>query len=127
MTYQVTQAQEKVYTEYKDAIIACFKAVGLSLAINGLEDYLLKVQDCLNLTIRDQQIAPEGTIENLAIINNDSEFTIEVDNNKRGLLYIAQEVANSIQIKEEDKNDIITNSGVKLDKRFNLNKEGEFD
>ena len=29
--------------EYKDAIVACFKNVGLLLAIDGLEDYMLKV------------------------------------------------------------------------------------
>jgi len=99
----------------------------LSLAIDGLKDYLLKVQDCLNLTIRDWRIALKSTAENLAIVNNNSEFTIEVDDNKRGLLYIAQEVADGIQIKEEDENDVTTNSGVKLKERVNLDKEGEFD
>jgi len=39
--------------EHKDAIIACFKNVRLLLTINGLEDYLLKVRDCLNLTVGD--------------------------------------------------------------------------
>jgi len=39
--------------EYKDAIVACFKNVGLLLAIDGLEDYMLKVRDCLNLTVGD--------------------------------------------------------------------------
>jgi hypothetical protein len=39
--------------EHKDAIIACFKNVGLLLAIDGLEDYILKVRDCPNLTIKD--------------------------------------------------------------------------
>jgi len=34
-------------------------------------------------------------------------------------------VADGIQIKEEDKNDVITNSGVELDERFNPNEEGE--
>jgi hypothetical protein len=53
MTHWVAQAWEKVYMEHKDAIIACFKAIGLSLAIDGLEDHLLKVRDCPNLTIRD--------------------------------------------------------------------------
>ena len=48
MTHWVTQAFERVYIEHKDAIIACFKNVGLLLAVDGLEDYLLKVQDCLN-------------------------------------------------------------------------------
>jgi len=43
------------------------------------------------------------------------------------LLYIIKEVAKGIIIKEEDKNNIITNLGILLNKRFNLNKEGEFD
>ena len=42
-------------------------------------------------------------------------------------MYIAQEVADGIQIKEEDENDVTTNSGVKLKERVNLDKEGEFD
>jgi hypothetical protein len=42
-------------------------------------------------------------------------------------LYIAQEVANGIQIKKEDENDVITDSGVELDERFNPDKEGESD
>jgi hypothetical protein len=36
-------------------------------------------------------------------------------------------VANGIQIKEEDENNMTTNSGVKLKERVDLNKEGEFD
>ena len=36
-------------------------------------------------------------------------------------------MAKGIIIKEEDKNNIITNLGILLNKRFNLNKEGEFD
>jgi len=43
------------------------------------------------------------------------------------LLYTIKEVAKGIIIKEEDKNNIITNLGILLNKRFNLNKEGEFD
>ena len=43
------------------------------------------------------------------------------------MLYIIKEVAKGIIIKEEDKNNIITNLGILLNKRFNLNKEGEFD
>ena len=43
MTHWVVQAFERVYVEHKDAIVACFKNVGLSLAINGLKDYMLKV------------------------------------------------------------------------------------
>ena len=36
-------------------------------------------------------------------------------------------MAKGIIIKEEDKNNIITNLGILLNKRFNLNKEGESD
>ena len=39
--------------EHKDAIVACFKNVKLSLAVDGLEDYMLKVRDCPNLTVGD--------------------------------------------------------------------------
>jgi hypothetical protein len=37
------KAFERVHLKHKDAIIACFKNVGLSLAVNGSEDHLLKV------------------------------------------------------------------------------------
>ena len=75
--------------EYKDAIVACFKNVRLSLAVDGLEDYMLKVRDCLNLIVGDWQKALEGTTENLAIIDEDGEDIIEVDDNTMGLLYTA--------------------------------------
>jgi hypothetical protein len=127
MTYWVAQAWEKVYTEHKDAIITCFKAVGLSLTVDGSEDHLLKVRDCLNLTVGDWRITPEGTAENPAIVDNDGESTIEVNDNERGLLYTAQEVAEGIQIKEEDKNDVTTNSGVESEERFDPDEEGESD
>jgi hypothetical protein len=91
--------------------------------VDGLEDYILKVQDCLNLTIRDWQKAPKGTIENPAIINEDREDIIKVDNNTIGLLYTAQEVAEGIKIKEEDKNNVTTNSGINSEQDFDLDKE----
>ena len=47
--------------------------------------------------------------------------TIKVNNNKQGLLYTAKEVAEGITIKEEDENDVTTDSRVELDKRFNPN------
>jgi hypothetical protein len=87
------QAFERVYIEYKDAIIACFKNVKLLLAIDGLKDYMLKVQDCLNFIIKDWQKALKCIIENPAIIDKDKEDTIEVDNNTKGLLCTTQEVA----------------------------------
>ena len=67
--------------EHKDAIVACFKNVGLSLAVDGSEDHMLKVRDCPNLTVGDWQKAPEGTAENPAIIDEDGEDIIEVDDN----------------------------------------------
>ena len=39
--------------EYKDAIVACFKNVRLSLAVDGSKDHMLKVRDCPNLTVGD--------------------------------------------------------------------------
>jgi len=43
------------------------------------------------------------------------------------LLYTIKEVIKGIIIKEEDKNNIIINLSVLLNKRFNPNKEREFD
>ncbi|KAF4627978.1 hypothetical protein G7Y89_g10173 [Cudoniella acicularis] len=62
----------------------------------------------------------------LAIIDDDCESTIEVDDNERGLLYTAKEVAEGIKIKEEDKNDMTTDSGVESDERFDPD-EGDAD
>lgn len=104
--------------EHKDAIIACFKNVGLSLAVDGSEDHLLKVRDCPNLTVGDWQKAPEGTA---------GESTIEVDSNEDGLLYTAKEVAEGITIKQEDENDVTTDSGVESDERFDPDEEEESD
>jgi len=61
------------------------------------------------------------------VINKDREFIIKVDSNEDSLLYTAKEVAKGITIKQEDENDVIANLGVKLDKRFNPNKEDESD
>ena len=90
--------------EHKDAIIACFKNVGLSLAVDGSENHLLKVRDCPSLTVGDWQKAPGGTAENPAVINEDGESTIEVDGN-------------------EDENDVTTDSGVESDEE----EESDFD
>ena len=75
-----------------DAIIACYKSVGLSLLVDGSEDHLLEVQDCPNLTIRDWRQVLKGTTENPTVIDDDIGDTIEVDDNEEGLLYTAQEV-----------------------------------
>ena len=128
MTHWVTQAFEKVHTDHKDAIIACFKSVGLPLPTDGSEDHLLQVRDCPNLTYKDWQIVPEGTVENPAIIDDDCESTIEVDNNKLGLLYTAKEVTEGIKIKEEDENDMTIDSGIESDERFDPDEgDSEFD
>jgi hypothetical protein len=43
MTHWVAKAFKRVYLEHKDTIIACFKSVGLSLAVDGSKDHLLNV------------------------------------------------------------------------------------
>jgi hypothetical protein len=53
--------------------------------------------------------------------------TIEVDDNKRGLLYTAQEVAEGITIKEEDENDVTTDSGVNSVDSFDPDEDDESD
>jgi len=53
MTHWVAKAFERVHLEHKDAIIACFKSVGLSLAVDSSEDHFLNVRDYPNLTIKD--------------------------------------------------------------------------
>jgi len=113
--------------EHKDAIIACFKNVSLSLAINGFEDYLLKIRDLLNITVGDGEKAPEGIEENPAVIDDDVLDTIEVDDNERDLLYTMREVAEGITIKEEDENDVTTDLGVDSVDSFDPNKDDESD
>ena len=53
--------------------------------------------------------------------------TIEVDDNDNSLLYTAQEVAKGITIKEEDENDVTTDSGVSSDERFDPDSESDLD
>jgi hypothetical protein len=97
------------------------------LAVDGLEDHMLKVRDCLNLTIGDWQTALKGTAENPAVINDDREDTIKVNSNEDRLLYTTREVAEGIKIKEEDLDDVTTDSGVESDKRFDSDSEDESD
>ena len=52
---------------------------------------------------------------------------MEVDDNERGLLYTAQEVAEGITIKEEDENDVTTDSGVDSVDRFDPDEDDESD
>jgi hypothetical protein len=123
-THWIAHAFRRVHEEHKDAIIKCFKSVGLSLPVDGSEDYHLNVRDLPNLTIGDWQKAPEGTKENPTIIN-DTLDTIEVDSNEDGLLYIAKEVVERVIIKQEDEMDVTTDSGVDSNERFDADIEGE--
>ena len=127
MTHWVAQAFERVHVEHKDAIIACFKNVGLSLAVDGSEDHMLKVRDCPNLTVSDWQRALEGSEAAPILVDDNTIDTIEVDDNDNSLLYTAQEVAKGITIKEEDENDVTTDSGVSFNERFNTDSESDFD
>jgi hypothetical protein len=122
-------AFERVHLEHKDVIISCFKNVGLSLAVDGSEDHLLKIRDLPDITVGDWQRVPEGTAENPALVNddNDIESTIEVDNNEEGLLYTAREVEEGVTIKEEREEDVITDSGDESEERFDLDSESDFD
>jgi hypothetical protein len=61
------------------------------------------------------------------MVDNDSKDTIEVDDNKEGLLYTAREVEEGITIKEEDENEMTTNLEVELEDRFDPNLESNFD
>ncbi len=124
---QVIKAFKRVYLEHKDAIITCFKNVGLSLAVDSSEDHLLKIQDLPNITVRDQEKAPDRIEENPTIIDDDVLDIIEVDDNKRGLLYTVREVVEGITIKEEDKNDVTIDLGVESVDRFDPNEDDESD
>jgi hypothetical protein len=61
------------------------------------------------------------------MIDNDVLDTIEVDDNERGLLYTAQEVVEGITIKEEDEDDVTTDSRVDSVDRFDPNEDDESD
>ena len=52
---------------------------------------------------------------------------IKVEDNDDGLLYTAQEVAKGITIKEEDENNVTTDSGVSSNERFDTDSESDFD
>ena len=64
--------------------------------------------------------------ENPTIINNILN-TIEVNNNKDSLLYIIKKVTEGIIIKLEDEIEVIINSGVDSNKRFDIKREFGFD
>jgi hypothetical protein len=81
-----------------------------------------------DITVGDWQRAPEGTTENPALINDDDDIedTIEVDNNEEGLLYTAREVEEGVTIKKREE-DVIADSGVESEERFDLDSESDFD
>jgi len=64
--------------------------------------------------------------ENPTIINNILN-TIEVNNNKDSLLYIIKKVTEGIIIKLEDEIEVIINSGIDSNKRFDIKREFGFD
>jgi len=130
LTEWIAKAFERVHLEHKDAIIACFKSVGLSLAVDSSEDHLLNVRDCPNLIFGDWQREPEvlGTDSAPIIIDdNDVGDTIEVDDDDNSLLYTAREVAEGITVKIEDENNITTDSRVSSDERFDPDSQSESD
>jgi hypothetical protein len=97
--------------------------MGLSLPIDGLEDHLLKIQDLPNITYGDWQRGPKGTKENPIVIEDASlETTIEVDA-EDGFLYTAQEMEEGVVIKEEDENEVTTDSSVESEERFDADEE----
>ena len=128
MTHWVYKAFERVHLEHKNAIISCFKNVGLSLPVDGSEDHLLKIRDLPGITVGDWQRGPEGTAENPALVNNDDdiESTIEVDNKEEGLFYTAREVEEGVTITGREE-DVITDSEVESEERFDLKSESDFD
>ena len=78
------------------------------------------------MTIGDWQQASEGTADNPTVISNDVGNSIEMDT-EDGLLYTAQEVAEGITIRDEDEEDVTTNSGVESDDRFDIDSQSDFD
>ena len=87
----------------------------------------MKVRDCPNLTVGDWQRALEGSEAALILVDDNTIDMIEVEDNDDGLLYTAQEVAKGITIKEEDENNVTTDSGVSSNERFDTDSESDFD
>lgn len=61
------------------------------------------------------------------MIDDDVLDIIKVDDNERGLLYTAREMAEGIIIKEEDENNITIDSGVDSVGRFDSDEDDESD
>lgn len=58
------------------------------------------------------------------MVNGEAGEIIEVDNDDSGYLYTVKEVAEGIIIKEEDENDITTDSGMESEERFDPEIDG---
>ena len=79
------------------------------------------------MTIGDWQRAPKGTIENPTIILDEVGDSIEVDGREDGYLYKEGETADRITIKEENEDDITTDSNVESDEYMDYNSQSDFD
>jgi hypothetical protein len=79
------------------------------------------------MTIGDWQWAPKGTIENPTIILDEVRDSIKVDGREDGYLYKEGEIANRITIKEENEDDITTDSSGELDEYIDYDSQSNFD
>jgi hypothetical protein len=114
---------DKVHKYHKDAIIKSFRDVGLSLPTNGLRDSKLSIQDLPNIIVGDWTRALKATAKNPIVISNISD-SIEIDD---GYLYTAKEVEEGIKVKEEDVDEVITDSRDESNQRFDYDEESDFD
>jgi hypothetical protein len=101
-----------------------FRNVGLA---DGSEDTELSIRDLPNITVGDWARAPKASTENPIVIPYDIGDTIEVDNKDDEYLYTVQEVEAGITVKEENEDDITTDSGDESDARFDYDLESSFD
>ena len=144
VTYQVAKAQKILYKQHKDTIINTFRNLGLSLNPNGSEDSQLKIQDILDITIGEWKLLEEDTIiidsqapsthaTNLDFQNPIAPFTIELrtrsqtTSTRKDLYYTHKEIEEGISDREDDENDITTDSGDDTEARFDSDDDKEFD
>jgi hypothetical protein len=125
MTQWVGKAWERLHLEHKDTIIKTFRNVGLALNPNGSEDTELSIRDLPNIIVGDWAL--KASAEDPIVIPDDIGDTIEVDKTDDGYLYTAQEVEAGITVKEENEDDITTDSGDESDARFDYDSESSFD
>lgn len=145
VTHQVAKAWKILYKQHKDTIINTFRNLGLSLNPNGSEDSQLKIQDILDITIGEWKLLEEDTIiidsqapsthaTNLDFQNPIAPFTIELrtrsqttTSTRKGLYYTHKEIEEGISDREDDENDITTDSGDDTEARFDSDDDKEFD